>query len=139
MSPLSTKGDWRISKDLLETKAELKEEALVISKVDSGDTAPYLPYLTPEWLKSNAVASIQKHDGSFADAAPNQRDLFIKSFNDPALIHKAVQGLFNFGRFDDYPSLMITVIFTDGSRISARSITTQPLEDGEHCHHQIKP
>ncbi len=34
--------NWKISKDLLEMKAELKEEALVISKVDSGDTAPSL-------------------------------------------------------------------------------------------------
>ena len=60
--------------------------------------------LTPQWLKDNATSAAVKSAANFVDAAQNQKDLFIKSFNDPEVLHKVVPGMFHFARTDDYPS-----------------------------------
>jgi hypothetical protein len=77
--------------------------------------------LTPEWLKDNATSAAVKSAANFVDAAQNQKDLFIKSFNDPEVLHKVVPGLFHFVRTDDYPSAKVVVTFDDGSSLSAES------------------
>jgi hypothetical protein len=77
--------------------------------------------ITPQWLKENAVPAATKGAANFVDAAQNQKDLYVNSFNDPELLHKVVPGMFQFVRTDDYPSTDIALKFEDGSVLTAES------------------
>jgi len=77
--------------------------------------------VTPQWLRENAIPAAMKASERFTDAAQNQKDLYLTSFNDPAVLQKVVTGLFHFARTDDYPFADIVVTFADGSSLSAES------------------
>lgn len=82
---------------------------------------PSVPNLgiTDAWLKS----MVNKNDVSpyWADAAPNQKDLFVGSFTDVSTVAEVVPRLFDFVRTDDYSAAEAHVTFEDGSTISASS------------------
>jgi hypothetical protein len=78
--------------------------------------------ITPYWLKENAVRAVQKYAPfSFDSAAPNQKELFVRSFNDPATIERALDSLYRFVRFDDYPRASVRVTFEDRTVLEASS------------------
>ncbi len=102
---------------------EVLVEALVAALNEPAIVEPELENLgiTPAWLKANAISATLKGAGNFAGAAPNQKELFINSFGNPVVIELVVAGMFKFMRSDDYPSVVVTITFDDGSKISAES------------------
>jgi hypothetical protein len=113
-------GKYYIGRKLVDSD---KVEALVSAINGPAIAAPDFANLglTPQWLKDNATSAAVKSAGNFVDATQNQKDLFIKSFNDPEVLHKVVPGMFHFVRTDDYPSAKVLVTFDDGSSVSAES------------------
>ena len=79
--------------------------------------------ITPQWIKESAVPAAMKARGSFSDGAQNQQDLYVKSINDEALMRKVVDGMFQFVRTDDYPSVKVEVTLEDGSVLTAATHT----------------
>lgn len=83
--------------------------------------------ITPAWLKEVASGAALKLDSRFADAASNQKDIFVRAFNNAEIIDRVVRSLFQFVRFDDYPSAAVKVTFSDGSTLSAESNSYYPF------------
>jgi hypothetical protein len=108
-------GDKRVDAALV--------QALISALNEPSIAEPQLDNLgiTPEWLKEKAIPSAIKNAPNFANAAPNQKDLFVSSFSDPAVIEKVVPDIFHFVRTDDYPSAQVLVTFDDGSTLSAET------------------
>jgi hypothetical protein len=77
--------------------------------------------VTPQWRKENAVRAAVKARENFVDGAQNQQDLYVKSFNDDALMGKVLTGMFRTIRTDDYPSVKVEVTLEDGSVLTAMS------------------
>lgn len=77
--------------------------------------------ITAEWLAANADLAVMKNNASFADALPEQKSLYRRSFTNLEIINSVVASLFNYAKFDDYPSVEVRVTFDDGSVISASS------------------
>jgi hypothetical protein len=98
-------------------------EALVSALNEADIPQPDLANLgiTAQWLRDNAVSAALKNDPDFADAAENQKELFITSYDNPTLLNKILPGMFQFVRNDDYPGAGIVVTFQDGSAIKAES------------------
>jgi hypothetical protein len=104
-------------------------DPILIDKLVAALREPIIPKpntqnlgMTPDWLKENAVPAVQKHAPfSFDSAAPNQKELFVRSFNDPAVIERALDSLFGFMMFDDYPRAAVRVLFEDGTALEASS------------------
>jgi hypothetical protein len=111
----------RIDTALVEALATAMNEA-AIKKPDLGNLG-----LTPAWFKANGAAAALKNDRSFEDAAPNQKELFNKTFNDSGIMGRIVPSLFGTMRTDDYPSVVVTVTYDDGSTMSAKSVAWDPF------------
>ena len=77
--------------------------------------------ITPEWCKEHASEVGTRMGSQFESAAPNRKELFIKSFNDPAVVAQVIKDLFGFTRFDDYPGARLKVIFEDDTVIEAKT------------------
>jgi hypothetical protein len=77
--------------------------------------------ITPEWCKENASEVGARMGSQFESAAANRKELFIKSFNDPAVVAQVIKDLFGFTRFDDYPGAGLELIFEDDTVIEAKT------------------
>jgi WG containing repeat len=100
----------------------------LVAALVSALNAPILPKLdlanigiTPAWLERNVARAEQNLAAEFSDATASQKDLFAKSFTDPAVIAKVVPQLFQYVKMDDYPYAEVEAIFDDGSKLSAKS------------------
>jgi len=70
--------------------------------------------ITPEWLHQNAEFAPR-------NGAPNQQALFAESFSDRTTIDQVLPSCFKFLKFDDYPTMRVTVTLRNGQRWSANS------------------
>jgi hypothetical protein len=102
--------------------------ASLVAALVSALDAPIIPELdlanigiTPVWLEAKVAAAEQKLEIQFSDATTSQKELFAKSFADPAVIAKVAPQLFEYASMDDYPYADVEVIFDDGSKLSAKS------------------
>ena len=76
--------------------------------------------ITREWLTQNSNVFPVK-------GAPNQQQLFRESFSDLKIIEQLLPFRFQFLRFDDYPTMRITVEFANGQRWVAASDSYHPF------------
>jgi hypothetical protein len=77
--------------------------------------------VTPEWCKKHAVTVGENTGTEYREGALNQKQLFIRAFNDPAVVARVVNNLFSFTRFDDYPGASVKVTYDDGTTILAKT------------------
>lgn len=61
------------------------------------------------------------------DGAPNQKALFQQNFADPKVVEQLLLFAFQFVKFDDYPQLRVTVVFTSGQRWVSSSDSYYPF------------
>ena len=92
--------------------AALRQPAVL--KPDAGDLG-----IDQAWLDANAIPAALKNSGDFLEAAPNQQALYRRAFTDLNIIQKVVPSLYDYIKFDDYPSARIVVTFQDGSSVCA--------------------
>jgi hypothetical protein len=76
--------------------------------------------ITPEWLRDNA-------DVTAKGGAPNQQALFREAFSDPTTIDQLLPSRFKFLKFDNYPTLRVTVKFAKGDQWTAVSKSYYPF------------
>ncbi|MGA2484288.1 MAG: hypothetical protein ABSF92_14365 [Candidatus Acidiferrales bacterium] len=76
--------------------------------------------ITRKWLEQYA-------DGVPRNGAPNQEALFKENFTDLKTIEQLLPSGFKFWRWDDYPSMRVTVAFANGQRWVAASDSYYPF------------
>lgn len=97
--------------------------------------APPIPVPTAEnlgidstWLLKNARDfPTQGESARFDSAAANQQALYDRNYCDLSVIRQILPSLFTFVRFDDYPSVSVTIQFADGRRWVAMSESSYPF------------
>jgi hypothetical protein len=77
--------------------------------------------ITPEWCKAHSAEVGANMGSEFTNAAANRKELFIKAFNDPAVVAQVVKDLFGYTKFDDYPGARLKLSFEDGTVIEAKT------------------
>lgn len=78
--------------------------------------------LTREWLNANAEPAVKEYAGSYySAAAPNQRALYLSSFQNPDFIRKLLPSFYGGWWTDDYPRVEVEITYGDGSKIVVKS------------------
>jgi len=93
-------------------------DAFIEATQESPATGPSLQSLdiTDTWLNDEAdQAPKQSGWWMLRQGFPAQKKLFRESFTDGTLVAKVVPTLFTFVGFDDYPSVEVSIIRSDGS------------------------
>lgn len=111
-------------------KSYLGDEVIDPKRIDAllaALRAPALPTpqasnlgITREWLQQNAESAPR-------NGAPNQQALFKETFSDPEIIEQLLPFQFKFVKFDDYPTMQVTVTFANGQHWAATSNSYYPF------------
>jgi hypothetical protein len=113
-------GEYRLGGKRIDPKLiERLIAALAAPPVPKAD--PSNLGINPAWCKQNAVTVGENTGAEYREGAPNQKQLFIEAFNDPAVVAQVVKNLFSFTRFDDNPGASVKVTYGDGKTILAKT------------------
>jgi hypothetical protein len=98
-----------------------KAQALAMSLRAPAIAGPELYNLgiTPQWLSLTLNQAANRT--LISRGAPNQQELYRKSYTDPAVVRQVIPQLFGFSRTDDYPRIEVTVVFDGGETWTASS------------------
>lgn len=80
------------------------------------------------WLLKNVrEVPTQGQSARFYSAAPEQQALYARNYSDLGIIAQILPSLFRFVKFDDYPSVKVTIELADGHRWVTVSESYYPL------------
>jgi WG repeat protein len=77
--------------------------------------------LTQSWLAKQLIPAQETQRVAISEATASQKDLFVTSFTNPAVMARVVEDLYNYSSFDDNPGVRVEIVFEDGAKLSASS------------------
>jgi hypothetical protein len=79
--------------------------------------------ITPAWLKAQVGSQVPRARIQATETTEGQKALFTASFTDLGVIAGALPQLFDSMTTDDYPGAKVEVVFEDGSKLAAQSLS----------------
>jgi hypothetical protein len=121
------KGFVHLSGEEIDAK---KAHALIVALRAPALNAPQATNLgvTAEWLRQNVKSFPSRSRAvEYAGAAPNQRELYDRTFCDLGIISDLLPEAFKFWRSDDYPRMKLTLELVGGGEWDAISTSYYPF------------